>query len=112
MTMKEKINRFFAKGWHFLAFAWINVAFLCYTVIDSLLEGLFFSAFTCFLFHIPWVLLFIKMYKHHKTQVRTEILLDVLNKIFPAFKRYHELYGELPEEETENEPERKEKNNE
>lgn len=101
-TIKEKINRFFVRGWHFLAFAWMNTAIMGYSVIGSLLEGLWLQAFACFLFYLPWIIVFIEMYRNHKLQIRNDVLIGILNEmekgLIPVFKRYRKLYGEPPEE--------------
>ena len=105
--MKEKINKFFAKGWHFLVGIWLNVAFMGYAIIDGLMEGSWQHALIGFIIHLPWLLLFYNEYRNHKMQMKTVLLIKLMDEandsLIAIIERYRELYGELPEEETKEE---------
>ena len=101
--MKEKINKFFYKGWHLLAGVWFNVAFMIYVVVDGLAGGSWQQALIGFIFYLPWLLLFIEMYRNHKSQIKTVVVVKLLDKmndnLLGIVERYHKRYGELPKEE-------------
>ena len=100
--MKEKINKFLYKGYHLLAGVWYNVAFMIYVVVDGLAGGSWQQALIGFLFYLPWLLLFIEMYRNHKSQIKTKAvvkLFDKMNdKLIEIVEYYHKRYGELPPE--------------
>ena len=100
--MKEKINKFFYKGWHLLAGVWLNVAFMGYAVIDGLVEGSWQHALIGVLIYLPWLLLFIEMYRNHKSQIKTMAVVKLFDKmndnLIEIVERYHKRYGELPPE--------------
>lgn len=105
--MKEKINKFFAKGWHLLAGIWLNVAFMGYAVIDGLVEGSWQHVLLGFIIYLPWLLLFYNEYRNHKMQIKTIFLIKLMDgvndNLISTIERYKKLYGELPEEEPESE---------
>lgn len=105
--MKEKINKFFYKGWHLLAGVWLNVAFMGYAVIDGLVEGSWQHALIGVLIYLPWLLLFIEMYRNHKMHHKAVFVIKLMDgvndNLIAIIDRYRELYGELPEEEPESE---------
>jgi len=112
--MKEKINKFFYKGWHLLAGVWFNVAFMIYVVVDGLVGGSWQHALVGFLIYLPWLLLFIEMYRNHKSQIKTMVVVKLFDKVnddlIEIVERYHKRYGELPPEE-EPKPSESEKQN-
>ena len=105
--MKEKINKFFAKGWHLLAGIWLNVAFMGYAIIDGLVEGSWQHALIGFFIYLPWLLLFCNEYRNHKMQMKTVLLIKLMDgandNLIEIIERYRELYGELPEEDVKEE---------
>lgn len=111
--MKEKINKFFAKGWHLLAGIWLNVAFMGYAIIDGLVEGSWQHALIGFIIYLPWLLLFFNEYRNHKTQMKTVFLIKLMDgvndNLIAIIERYKKLYGELPPEEENQKPEESEK---
>jgi len=112
--MKEKINKFFYKGWHLLAAFWFNVAFMIYVVVNGLARDSWQQVLTGFLFYLPWLLLFIEMYRNHKSQIKTMAMAKLFDKVndnlIEIVERYHKRYGELPPEE-EPKPSKPEKQN-
>lgn len=101
--MKERINKFFAKGWHLLAGIWLNVAFMGYAIIDGLVEGSWSHALLGFIIYLPWLLLFYNEYRNHKMHMKTAFLIKLMDgvndNLIATIERYLNLYGELPEEE-------------
>ena len=114
--MKEKINKFLYKGWHLLAGVLFNVAFMIYVVIDGLVEGSWQHALIGFLFYLPWLLLFIEMYRNHKMHHKAEFVIKLMNgvndNLIEIVERYHKRYGELPPEEESKPSESEKQNNE
>ena len=102
--MKEKINKFFYKGWHLLTGVWLNVVFMGYAVIDGLVEGSWQHALIGVLIYLPWLLLFIEMYRNHKMHHKAVFVIKLMDgvndNLIAIIDRYRELYGELPQEET------------
>ena len=108
--MKEKINKFFYKGYHILCCAWMEVAFLLYMIIDGMIECSWKQILFGVLTYTPWIILFFREYHFHKVQIEMNSLIklkDLIRTIAGGLaynlKRYRELYGELPEEETKKE---------
>lgn len=105
--MKEKINKFFTKGWHLLTGFWLNVAFMGYAIIDGLVEGSWQHVLLGFIIYLPWLLLFFNEYRNHKMQMKRVFLIKLMNgvndNLIALIERYKNLYGELPEEEAKEE---------
>ena len=108
--MKERINKFFYKGYHILCCAWMEVAFLLYMIIDGMIECSWKQILFGVLTYTPWIILFFREYHFHKVQLEMNSLIklkDLARAMAGDFaydlKRYKKLYGELPEEEPESE---------
>ena len=108
--MKEKINKFLNKGYFILCCAWMEVAFLLYMIIDGMIECSWKQILFGVLTYTPWIILFFREYHFHKVQIEMNSLIklkDLIRTIAGGLaynlKRYRELYGELPEEETKKE---------
>ena len=100
--MKEKINKFLYKGYHLLAGVLFNVAFMIYVVVDGLAGGSWQQALIGFLFYLPWLLLFIEMYRNHQMHHKAVFVIKLMDgandKLIEIVERYHKRYGELPPE--------------
>ena len=101
--MKERINKFFYKGYHILCCAWMDVAFLLYMIIDGIIECSWKQALFGVLTYTPWIILFFREYHFHKAKMKKVFLIKFMNgvndNLIATIERYKNLYGELPEEE-------------
>lgn len=85
-----------------MAGVWLNVAFMGYAVIDGLVEGSWQQALIGVLIYLPWLLLFIEMYRNHKMHHKAVFVIKLMDgvndNLIAIIDRYRELYGELPPE--------------
>lgn len=108
--MKEKINKFLYKGYHILCMVGIEVALMLVALIDAIIDGTWQHILIVAMIYLPWILLFIREYHYHKAVIKMKELIklkDLIRSIAGDFlhdiNRYKKLYGELPEEEKEEE---------
>lgn len=101
--MKETINEFMLKGYHFLAAALVNAGIMIGNVVQGVIEGSWMLCIVGAMVCIPWILLFLEMYRGRKKRLEMiEFLEEALNGLDGISKllvRYHKLYGPLPAEE-------------
>ena len=110
MIMKEKIKKVF-KGVTFnLVYAWVFVALFVYVLVDCIRT----EAYVGIIVGLPFLLIAMQAFELHKIgkelQEAKRIAVNVSLASLCVLKdveRYKNLYGELPEEETEK---KKEKN--
>ena len=107
-SMKEKIKRFVENGWLDLIGGFVYFGAMLYFVIDRALNKDVIGCFVSVLVLFPWMML---SFNSYKCQKETRELIDD-NKNLAKYclgllrerARYKELYGELPKEETKEEP--------
>lgn len=108
--MKEKINKFFYKGYHILCFVWFEVILAVIALINSIINETWQHVLIVGLLYLPWILLLVREFHYHKMLIRTSEIIkrkDLIRSIAEGFlyelNRYKKLYGELPQEETKEE---------
>lgn len=106
--MKEKIKRFFDNGGFDLIGGWVNLGLMLFLVVDSALDKSVVGCFVSMCFFLPWALLFFISYKTQKEARKlideNKYLISVCSELLKERERHKELYGELPKEETKEEP--------
>ena len=105
--MKERINKFLHKGYHILCMVGIEVALMLVALVDAIMDGPWQHILLVAILYLPWILLFIREYHYHKMLIKMKELImlkDLARAMAGDFaydlKRYKNLYGELPEEES------------
>ena len=102
--MKEKLKKWISEEKVCLALLWFNVASFLFIAIKGLISGAPESVCVGFLIFAPWVMFFWGWYEH--TRFRRNILglvgkqSKVMDKLYNLVVRYHDLYGDLPKENT------------
>ena len=106
-SMKERIKRLVENGGICLIGGWGNLGVMLYLVVDSALDKSVVGCFASVCVSLPWTLLFFSSYKYQKEAVEliddNKELIGICSELLKERKRYKELYGELPKEETKEE---------
>ena len=106
--MKENIKRFFDNGGFDLIGGWVNLGLMLYLVVNSALDKSVGGCIVSVFMFLPWTLLLFISYKTQKEARKliddNKYLISVCSELLKERKRYNELYGELPKEETKEEP--------
>lgn len=108
--MKENIKKAFEGVTHNLVFAWVFVALFVYALVDCIRA----EAYVGIIVGLPFLLIAMQAFELHKIgkelQEAKRIAVNVSlagMHVSNKLERYKELYGELPEEETEKKKETK-----
>ena len=109
--MKEKIKKAFEGVTFNLVFAWVFVAMFVYVIVDCICA----EAYVGIIVGLPFLLIAMQAFELHKIgkELQEAKRIAVATSIaglcvFKDVERYKELYGELPDEETEKKKEKNE----
>lgn len=103
--MKEKLKKWISEEKVSLALLWFNVASFLFMAIKGLISGAPEVVCVGFLIFAPWVMFFWGWYEY--TRFRRDILelvgkqSKIMDELYNLVARYHDLYGDLPEEKKE-----------
>ena len=108
--MKERIKKAFEGATLNLVFAWVFVAMFVYVLVDCICA----EAYVGLIVGLPFLLIAMQAFELHKIgkELREAKHIAVVSAlagmhVSNKLERYKELYGELPEEETEKKKETK-----